>query len=79
MILVMVIGITGMFGSGAQENSLFYLIPVYNSVQCMMGVFSFEIVPLHIVLTVVSNLVYTGLGIFLLAKMFNSEKIIFSK
>lgn len=79
MILVMLLGVTAMFGGGAKESLVFYLIPLYNSVQCMVSIFSFEMVPAHILAAVAANLVYTGLGIFLLAKMFNSERIVFSK
>ena len=42
MILVMVVGITGMFGGGASQNPAVYAIPLYNSAQCMVGVFSFS-------------------------------------
>ncbi len=79
MILVMLLGVTAMFGGGAKESLFFYLIPLYNSVQCMVSIFSFEMIPAHILAAVAANLVYTGLGIFLLAKMFNSERIVFSK
>lgn len=79
MIVVMFIGITAMFGDGARTEWFYYLIPLYNSVQCMVGIFSFDIEPALILATVLSNLVYTGLGVFILTKMFNSERIMFSK
>lgn len=79
MIVVMLIGVTAMFGGGAQESPLYYLIPFYNSVQCMVGIFSFEWNPVCILISVISNLAYTGIGVYLLTKMFNSERIIFSK
>ena len=79
MIVVMLLGVTAMFGSGAKTDLIFYLIPVYNSVQCMVGIFSFEIVPTFIAATVISNVIYAGIGAFILSKMFNSEKIIFSR
>ncbi len=79
MIVVMLLGVTAMFGSGAKTDIVFYLIPIYNSVQCMVGIFSFDIVPTFIAAAVISNVVYAGLGAFILSKMFNSEKIIFNK
>lgn len=79
MVLVMLVGVTAMFGNGAKEEAVYYLVPLYNSVQSMIGIFSFEIVPMHIALTVVSNLVVTGIGIFVLTRMFHSEKIMFTK
>lgn len=79
MIVVMVLGITAMFGGGAQQNLPVYLLPLYNSVQCMIGVFSFSAVPLGVALTLASNGVYTLAGVALLAAMFNRERIIFAR
>lgn len=79
MIVVILVGVTAMFGEGAKQEWYYYLIPIYNSVQCMVGTFSFKAVPLHIVITIVSNLVCTMAGVFVLTRMFNSEKVIFSK
>lgn len=79
MILVMVLGITAMFGGGAEQDLVMYLIPLYNSVQCMIGVFSFSTLPVGVLVTLVSNGLCTALGVFLLARMFNSEKIIFAR
>lgn len=78
MIVVMAVGITALFG-GAQESLAYYLIPVYNSVQCMSGIFAFDLNPAHIALTVGMNALYTGAGVFVLAKMFGSERVMFSK
>ena len=78
MILVMVVGVTGMFG-GAQTEQIFYLIPAYNSVQCMSGIFSLDYSAANIAITAVSNIVYACVGGFVLTKMFNSEKIMFSR
>lgn len=79
MVLVLLVGITAMFGNGAKAEGFYYLVPLYNSVQCMISIFSFEIVPVHIITTVVANLAVTGIGVFVLTRMFHSEKIIFTK
>ena len=79
MIVVMLIGITAMFGTGAKTEFYYYLIPIYNSVQCMVGIFSFDFQAVNILIAIVSNLVYTLIGVWVLAKMFNSEKIVYSK
>lgn len=79
MIVVMLIGITAMFGTGAKTEFYYYLIPIYNSVQCMVGIFSFEFQAVNILIAIVSNLVYSLIGVWVLAKMFNSEKIVYSK
>ena len=45
----------------------------------MTGIFSFQLDAAKLVVTVVSNLVYTGVGVFVLTRMFNSEKVMFQK
>lgn len=79
MILVTLIGVTAMFGSGPQQSLPLYFIPFYNTVQAMTGIFSFQVNAAHLAVTAASNLVYTGAGVFVLTRMFNSEKIMFQK
>lgn len=79
MLVVMFLGITAMFGNGASGNPVIYLIPLYNSVQSMVSILTFDISALHLLLTVGSNLVYALLGALVLTRMFHSEKIIFSR
>lgn len=79
MMIVMVLGLSGMLESTASQNLTAYLIPLYNSVQCMLGIFSFETFPSGVAVTVATNGVLTILCVFILARMFNSEKVIFSR
>ena len=79
MIIVTLLGVSAMFGGGAQDGIGFYLIPFYNSVKAMVGVFTFQLNAAHLAVTVCANLVYTGLGVFLLTRMFNNEKIMFQR
>lgn len=79
MVLVMLIGITSMLGNGAPQQPLLYLIPLYNSVQAMNGILAFSTNGLHIALTVISNVIYACAGAFVLTRMFNSEKIMFTR
>ena len=79
MILVMVLGITGMFGGGASQNLAVYAIPLYNSVQCIVGIFSFSLLGQAVALTAAINGAATLLGVFVLTRMFNSEGIIFGR
>lgn len=78
MVVVMLVGISGMFGH-ASGGALLYLIPVYNSVQCMSGIFSFELSRVHVMIAVISNLVYCGILAFVLTRMFHSEKVMFAR
>ncbi|MBQ6236884.1 MAG: ABC transporter permease [Bacteroidales bacterium] len=79
MLLVMFVGFTPMLGGDAPEALTAYLIPFYNSVQSMASVFSFNINPAAIGITVVANIAYTAIAVFVLTRMFNSEKVMFGK
>ena len=78
MLVVTVIGVSGMFGSPDKSLGLF-LIPIYNSVQCISGVFSMSYEPIQIILTVVANLLTAGVFAVVLTRMFNSERVMFKK
>ncbi len=78
MMIAMVVGVTSMFGS-AQSETVMYLIPLYSSVQCMSGIFSFDFSLVNMSVCVISNLLYTAVLIFVLTRMFLSERIIFTK
>ncbi len=68
-----------MVESLCMTEPVWFLIPLYNSVQSMNGIFSMEPDLVNIGVTVVANVVFAGLGAFVLAKMFDNEKIMFSK
>ena len=78
-VIVMVVGMSGMMATSANSNVLMYLIPIYNSIQSFTGILnqSYDIVA--ILLTILSNLVFISLGVFVLTKMFDDEKIMFNK
>ena len=78
MILVMLVGVSGMIG-GSQTESVYFLIPLYSSAQSMGGIFAMDYSVMNIVIACLSTLVYAGIGGFVLTKMFNSEKIMFSR
>jgi sodium transport system permease protein len=78
-IIDMVVGMSGMMATSANTNLWMYLIPIYNSIQSFTGILNDSINIFAIIITVISNLAYIGLGVFLLTKMFNSEKIMFNK
>ncbi len=77
MIIVMVVGVTSMFGDGAPSATYLYLIPFYNSVQCLNGIFSFSALPVNLAVTIGCNIVYTMVMAAVLAKIFDSEKIMY--
>lgn len=79
MIVVLAVGLVGMFGEGAQTDMAYYFIPLYNSVQCMIGIFTFEFQPVNVFVSVVANLIYTGIGVAVLQQMFKSERLMFAR
>ncbi len=79
MIIVMLIGLTAMFDGAAKSEIYWYFIPLFNSVQSMLQVFSFDIHIVPVIVTIVSNIVYGGIFAVVLAKMFQSERIMYSK
>lgn len=79
MIVVMLVGLSGMFIDGTKTELYYYVIPIYNSVQAMTGIFSLDIMPSGMIVSVISNIIYTGIGVFVLTRMFNNEKIMFNK
>lgn len=79
MLVVMFCGLTPMFQSGTPENLTAYLIPFYNSIQVMTSVFAHEMRWMPVIVTLAANVVYTGIAVWVLTRMFNSEKVMFSK
>ncbi len=79
MIISMLLGVTSMVESLCMTDPVWFLIPLYNSAQSMNGIFSMDANVVNIAVTVVSNVCYAGIGVFVLAKMFDSEKVMFSK
>ncbi len=78
MIIVSLVGVTNMMSSGMPEEFYWYLIPIYNSVQCISGVFSMNYQMLPVIITCVANAVYAGIFVFVLTKMFDSERIMYT-
>jgi sodium transport system permease protein len=79
MLVVMLVGMIPMMSGTKVDSIAYYLIPIYNSVLAMSQVFAHEAHLMPIIITIAANALYTGLGIWVLTKMFNSEKVMFSK
>ena len=78
MILVMLLGVITMFSSG-KLPTVAYLIPLFNSVNCISSIFGGGYSVTEIALTAVSNLAVMGLLTYALTLMFNSERMITDK
>lgn len=79
MIVVMLISLTPMFGGGGEKSLSMFFIPIYNSVQCMHGIFSFTYEPVQMLITIPVNLICAGLLAWGLTRLFSSEKVMFSR
>ena len=79
MIISMVCGITSMISSSASTNTFVYLIPIYNSVQILLQLFTFSLDITQLLICLGINLVFVGGLAYLLTKMFNNETIMFAK
>jgi len=79
MIVSLVCGLSSMLTGGAPKEVYYYLIPVFNSAQCLTAIFKFEISAVNIAVTTGVNVLFMLICAVILAKMFNSEKIVFDK
>ena len=78
MMATMMLSFSTALGVAGADQWYLYLIPLYNTVQCMGGIFAMDYEILPVILTVVSNLVYAGGLVAVLTKMFNSERIMYT-
>ena len=75
MVFVMFMGVMTMSGPSGGGTAQF-LIPLYNSVQTMARIFTLSEATLPTVITILSNLAYTAVGVWGLTALFRSEKIL---
>lgn len=78
MLLVTLVGLSNMISGGMPQEWYWYLIPVYNTVQCMAGVFSMDYSILPVLITTIVNLCYSGILAAVLTKMFDSERMMYT-
>ena len=79
MLVVMFCGLMPMFQNGTPESLVAYLIPFYNSIQVMTATFAHEMTWMPVIVTLAANVLYTGIAVWVLTRLFNSEKVMFSK
>ncbi len=79
MIVVMLIGLSTMMFTVSSSAHAVFLIPIYNCVQAMAEIFSLRFSWVNLVITLASNLVYIVLLVWILTRMFKSERVIFNK
>lgn len=79
-IITNLVGLSSMLGSGANTNLFAYLIPIYNTVQSLTAILTFEANTwLYVLISVLANIGYLVIFISILRLMFQNEKIMFAK
>ena len=78
MLPIMLVSVSTLMGKTATAP-LLYLIPVYNTAQCFTALLSLSFDPINFLITIAANAAYILLGAWALKKMFENEKIMFSK
>ncbi len=74
----MVVGIAGGYMAAADTGIATSFIPLYNFAKNMTCIFAGNADAAAMIITVISNLVYTVLCTWGLTRIFNSEKLMFS-
>jgi sodium transport system permease protein len=78
VMVVMVVGVSSMFFQGGGLSLAVCLVPIVNSMRCMMAIFSFRADPLGVALSMAVNIALTMGCVALLTRMFNDERIVFA-
>ena len=65
--------------AGAKTNLYMFTIPIYNSAMILTELFKGGYSGADVAVTVASNLVITAICVYILTRLFNSEKVMFSK
>ncbi len=79
MIVVMFLAITSMMGGGPAQDVLLYMIPLYNTVQSMVSIFSLQYSMVCVGVAIVSNLICSVLLAYVVTRLFSSEKVMFTR
>ena len=79
-LVTIIVGISSIFGDGANPSFWFYLIPIYNTVQTLTAILTFDPTTVaYLLITIAANIVYMVIFVQILNRMFNSERIMFAK
>lgn len=78
-IVSMVISILTMFTTSIPSGILPYIIPIYNVTLAIKGILIGELLSIQFITIVISTIVYFILILFLVTKLFKSEKVMFAK
>lgn len=78
MVVIILVSLIPMLGIDVGGDAA-YLIPLFNSVKSMAGIFGMKADVSKILITIASNVVATGVLVTVLTKMFGNENVMFGK
>ncbi|MCL2527497.1 MAG: ABC transporter permease [Defluviitaleaceae bacterium] len=78
MLISMVCGFASTILGGVPSESFFYMIPVFNSSLSLSAIINFEVSAFNMAITAAANILVSLVFTLALAKIFSSEKIVFS-
>lgn len=79
MIIAMLAGLSPMILGSKDLALATYFIPIFNSVQSMSSVFAYQIEVVPLLVTIATNILFSLCAVWVLTRLFNSEKVMFSK
>ncbi|MBO7145912.1 MAG: ABC transporter permease [Salinivirgaceae bacterium] len=79
MIVMVFLGIISMLNNDISSNIAMYLIPFYNSTISMTALLQHELGLVNAIVTIGANIFYTVFAVWVLTKLFNNEKVMFSR
>lgn len=79
MILAMLSAFSTMVLSDIPGNTILYFIPIFNSANSIAAILSLQISYTNLIVSIVSNICYLGISVLILTKLFNNERVMFSR
>ncbi len=77
-LMFLIMAISGSTYFISNNNWYLYLIPIFNTINCLSEIFSLNFNLVNFLITIISNIVYISLGVFVVTKMFDNEKVMFN-
>lgn len=77
-LMFLIMAVSGATYFISNNNWYLYLIPIFNSINCLSEIFSLNFNLINFLITIISNIVYISLGVFVVTKMFDNEKVMFN-
>jgi sodium transport system permease protein len=74
-----IVGVSSMFNGEPSTNMFMYFVPIYNTINILIAILTFEVSSMYFMIMVLSNLVYVAVMVFFMAKLFQSEKVMFQR